>query len=129
MSGPIVFISHNRVKDGLLAEYRQFYQEGAGLIEASKPGTLVFLAYFSEEDSQVTIIHIFPDADAMAMHMQGASARAKQAYVYLEPVALDVYGNPGDQILQAMKQATGPGVSIKLNPDGLGGFVRLLPGR
>lgn len=36
MSEPIVFISHNCIKDGKLDEFKQLYLQGSKLIEATK---------------------------------------------------------------------------------------------
>jgi len=127
MSAPIVFISHNRIKENRLADYKLFFQEGAELIEASKPGTVAFLAYANQDLTEVTIIHVFPDANSMTLHMQGASDRAKQAYEFMEPDTLEIYGEASEQVYHAMQQAAGPGVTIRLNPDSLGGFIRLAP--
>ena len=71
MSGPIVFISHQRVKEGKLDAYKQSYREYIGIIKAVKPGTVAHLAYVNEDGSEVTMVHVFPDAEAMDLHFQG----------------------------------------------------------
>ena len=43
MSEPIVFISNQRVKDGKLREYEQYYRQVAKLTETNKPGTIAHL--------------------------------------------------------------------------------------
>jgi quinol monooxygenase YgiN len=128
MTEPIVFISHNRVNDGRLEEFKQFFQAGVSLIQSGKPGTLAFLAYVGEEGTRVTIIHVFPDAQAMADHMHGAGDRARKTYEFLTPDSIEIYGQPPQQIIDAMQQAVGPGVRIHLNSKNLGGFLRLYPG-
>ena len=45
MAGPIVFISHQRVKPERFDEFAAFFAEGSKAIEADKPGTVVFLAF------------------------------------------------------------------------------------
>ena len=125
MSEPIVFISHNRVKEGKLDGFKQHYRQGAELMEANKPGTVAFLAYLNEDGTEVSIVHVFPDADAMELHMQGVGDRAKGAYEFLESVSLEVYGRPTDAILEMMKQIAGSGVTLSVNPQRVGGYIRL----
>jgi len=124
MSDPIVFISHNRVKEGKLDDLRQFSRDAVKLIEADKPGTLVQLAYVNEDGTEVTFVHLFPNADAMDLHMQGASERAKRAYEFIEADRFEIYGMPSDGVLEMMRKIVGSGVVLSFNPQHLGGFIR-----
>jgi len=51
MSGPIVFISHFKVKEGRLDDLKKFAQAMTEQIKAEKPGTLLFLQYLNEEET------------------------------------------------------------------------------
>lgn len=128
MSEPIVFISHSRIKEGKLDGFKQYNRPGAEWIEANKPDTVAFLVYVNEDGTEVSIIHVFPDGDAMSLHMQGVGDRAKGAYEFLEPVSIEIYGTPTEAVLEMMKQITGSGVALSLNPQSLGGYIRLTSG-
>jgi len=123
--GPIVFISHNKVKEGKLDNFRQFYRKEVKLIEADKPCTLVHLAYVNEDGTEVTIVHLFPNAHAFDLHMQGTSERAKKAYEFIESDRLEIYGRPSNDVLEMMRKIVGSGVALSFNPQNLGGFIRL----
>jgi hypothetical protein len=62
MSGPIVFISHNAVKESKLEGFRDAFGEVGEALDAEKPGTVVFLAFADEDGSEVSVVHVFPDA-------------------------------------------------------------------
>jgi hypothetical protein len=62
MSEPIVFISNQRVKEGKLGGYKDYYRQVAEQAQADKPSTIAHLAYLNEEGSELSIIHIFPVA-------------------------------------------------------------------
>ena len=128
MSDPIVFISTHRIKEGKAADFKQLSREVTPLIEAGKPQTVFFQAYLNEEGNEVTIVHVFPDADAMDLHIQGADERAAKASEFVQPQRFEIYGAPSDQVLAAMRAATGPGVDLLLKPQYLGGFIRLKSG-
>jgi quinol monooxygenase YgiN len=125
MSEPIVFISRGRVKQGKLEEFKRFYREGAEGLKREKPGTVAFLAYVSDDGAEVSIVHVFPDAEAMDRHMQGVSERAKEAYQFIESAGMEIYGTPNDGVLQMMRQIAGSGLPISVRPQHLGGYLRL----
>ena len=94
MGRPIVFISHQRVKPGRFEEFAEFFAKGSKEIETDKPGTVVFLAFADRDRDETRIVHVFPDAEAMDRHMEGADERSARAYEFLEPLEIDVYGSP-----------------------------------
>jgi quinol monooxygenase YgiN len=124
MAGPIVFISHQRVKPERFDEFAAFFVEGSKAIEADKPGTVVFLAFTDLERGETRIVHVFPDAAAMDRHMQGADERSARAYGFLEPLEIDVYGAPSDGVVSEIKALTGNGVTVTLMPELIGGYIR-----
>ena len=85
MSAPIVFISHFRVKD--LAAYERMAPEVVRRLQAEKPQTAAFLHYLDREDSRLTIVHLFADAEALDRHLEGAETRGEQA---AHPLARDI---------------------------------------
>ena len=128
MSEPIVFISRNRVKEGKLEEFKLLYGPGAEKLKREKPGTVAFLGYANDGGTEITIIHVFPDADAMDRHMEGVAERSKQAYEFIESAGFEIYGTPSDSVVQMMKQLADSGVPVRVSPHPLGGYLRLTPG-
>jgi len=129
MSEPIVFISHSTVKEGRLEDLKDFLRAGATVLEAEKPGTVAFLAYANEEGSQLSIVHVFPDADAMDLHLQGVDERAGAADEFIQTQGYEIYGAPSETVLETMRRfASTEGVSLTVRPDKAGGYLRPLAG-
>jgi len=128
MSEPIVFISTHRLKEGKLADFLQLSREMTPLLEAGQPHTVFFHGYLNEEATEVTFVWVFPDADAMDLHFQGADERATKAYEFVQPKRFEIYGMPSDMVLAAMRAATGPGVDLHLKAQSVSGFIRLASG-
>ena len=128
MSEPIVFISNQRIKEGKLDGYKQYYRQVAELTEANKPGTVAHLAYANEDGTAVSIVHIFPDAESMELHMLGVDELAKKAFEFMEIVSFEVYGRPSDTVLEAMKKIAGSGVTLDIKPQPIGGYIRFKSG-
>ena len=124
MTEPIVFISRNRIKEGKVDEFRKHYQASVPPIIANKPGTLVQLAYESEDLTEVTIVRLFPGADEMDSHLHGASERSKKAYEFIEPLSIEIYGTPNSDTLDVLKKIAGSGIRVRVNPRYIGGFIR-----
>jgi quinol monooxygenase YgiN len=125
MSGPIVFISHNTVKDGKLRGFRDAFGEVASALEAEKPGTIVYLAFAAEEGSRVSVVHVFPDAGAMGRHLQGVQERMAKAVGFIETTGYEIYGTPSAPVLEAMRGfAQAEDVPLQVQPDYVGGYLR-----
>jgi quinol monooxygenase YgiN len=108
--------------------FREHFRNGVPRIEADKPGTLVMHAFLDEEGTEVEIVHVFPDDEAMDLHMQGAGERAKEAYEFVVPEAFAVYGKPSDRVVAMMRQmAAANGIAMHSVPRHVGGFSRLQP--
>ena len=106
--------------------FSKFFSENIKFIEAGKPGTVAHLAYINEDGSQVTMIHVFPDAEAMDMHFQGVGDRAKKAFEFIEIVRYEIYGRPNDAVLERMKQFASSGAGLDLHLEHMGGYLRLV---
>jgi hypothetical protein len=128
MSEPIVLISSQRIKKGKLDGYKQFSQKVTDLLTANKPGTVAFLPYLNEEETEATIVYVFRDAAAMESHLQFAAGVTKESSEYMDVVRLEVYGRPTDANLEAMKKIAGSGVALSVRPQSLGGYIRLKAG-
>ena len=124
MSEPIIFISHQRVKEGKLEGNKQYYRQVAEQAKANKPGTIAHLAYLNEEGSEQSIIHIFPEAESMELHMIGVDELAKKAYEYVEILSFEIYGKPTDTVVERMMQIVGSSITVNIRPQLVGGYIR-----
>ena len=128
MTDPILFISRNKIKEGKVDAFRNHYRSSVPPIEASKPGTLVQLAYENVDATEVTILRLFPNADAMDQQLQGADERSRKAYEYIEPLSVEIYGAPSPSTIEKMKKIAGSGIVVRVNTQFIGGFLRLKSG-
>lgn len=125
MTTPVIFISHFRVRPGHAAAFREFWASGVEGLKTGKPRTTAFLGYLDAGTSAVTIVHMFPDAAAMAAHFEGADDRSAAASEHIEPAGWEMYGAADPAGLDAIRAAaTQAGVPFRFVPEPLGGFVR-----
>ncbi len=126
MAEPIVFISHFRVRPGRLDDVRQMSQAVAARLERQNPRTAVFLLYLDEPAMQLTIVHLFADAESMDLHFEGSDQRSQAAYEFFEPAGWEIYGQPSDAALATMRSdAAVAGVTLAVAAEYVAGFLRV----
>ena len=124
MADGIVFISHNEVRAGGLDGLRRLSVEVFRQIEDDRPGTAAFIGFLNAEETAVTFVHVFPNARAFEAHLEGADERSAEAYRYMEPRAIEIYGPASAAALTAFRDLAGAGVQVTVQPVSLGGFIR-----
>jgi quinol monooxygenase YgiN len=128
MSEPVVFISHFKIKPGKLESLKQLHAQVVARIEADKPGTVAFLHYLNEAGTEYTVVHVFPDAQALDRHTEGAGARSQAAFEFIEPTGREVYGTPSAEALAMLTPPEASGIAFRYEPQPIGGFLRLKAG-
>ena len=125
MSDAIVFISHNRVLPGKLDGFRDFLAVGAPRLEAAKPRTLAFLPYLDASGERLSIIHVFADAAAFDMHIEGAEERGAAAHEFMAPLRFELYGPISDAARSMFEaSAAAAGLELEVFPELPAGFLR-----
>lgn len=124
MSEPIVFISHFKIKEGKLDDVKQLSENVSKFIEANKPGTAAFLQFTNAEGTELSIIHVFPDADAFDKHNEGAGERSNKAFEVIVPTRREIYGMPSNQAMTILTPPEGSGIALNQMPQLAGGYIR-----
>jgi quinol monooxygenase YgiN len=124
MAEPIVFINRFRIKPGMAEAFRQHYEASIAPVRDGKPGTLVQVAYENEDATAVVVVRVFPDADSLDQQLQGANERSRRTYEFVEPVSIELYGQPNPAALERMTKISGSGIVVQINPAFIGGFIR-----
>lgn len=108
----------------MLDIFNNHYMKSIPLTEKSKPGTITQLAYINDDATEVDIVRIFPNAEALDLQLQGADQRTKTTYKFIEPTSIEIYGTPTDYALEMIKKVAGSGINVSIKPQFIGGFVR-----
>ena len=124
MVEPVAFISRFRIKPGQRSALDELAAEITPRIQAEWPRTLVYLQYLGPGD-ELTIIHVFGDAEAMDIHAERAKGHSPRAMALLEPLSWEIYGPAGGATRAALEgAATQAGVPLRMYPEFASGFVR-----
>ena len=126
MSGPLIFIATNRLKPGKLADERQRVPGLVDFVEENEPRVIAFNEYANDDGTEVAVVQFHPDADSMESHLEVVAERAAAAYAetVAETTSIQVFGTPGDAVLDVLARQAGAGVPLTVKPLHLGGFTR-----
>ncbi|MFW9862807.1 MAG: putative quinol monooxygenase [Candidatus Thorarchaeota archaeon] len=127
MTDSIVFIIRHRVKQGMFDDFKNHYQKSIPQTEKSKQGTIIQLAYINDDATEVDIIRIFPNAEALDQQLQGADQRTKTTYKFIEPTSIEIYGTPHNYAIEMIKKVAGSGIDVSVKSQFIGGFIRSRP--
>jgi hypothetical protein len=129
MSGPFIFIATNRLKEGKLEDERRRVPGLSDFIAENEPRLIAFNEYANEDGTEVAVVQVHPDADSMEFHMGVVAERAASAYAETvdATTSIQVYGEPGDAVLQMLSRQAGAGIPMVVKRHHLGGFTRATP--
>jgi hypothetical protein len=126
MAGPFIFIATNKLKAGKLEAERQRVPGLVDFIQANEPRLIAFNEYANEEETEVSVVQVHPDADSFEFHMGVVRERASRAYEETldATTGIQVFGTPTETIFEMLRRAAGTGVQYTVKPHYLGGFAR-----
>jgi hypothetical protein len=130
MSGPLIFISHSRVKPGKLQAYQAHWKQATELVEAEEPRMIAFNSYASEDGTEVSTVQVHPDSESLDVHLKIFFEKLQdRAFQALDSYEINVYGTPSDAALELLGQMPSqlPGLRVRVLPVHQGGFLRPQP--
>lgn len=130
MSGPLLFISHSRVKPGRLEAYQQVIAEATELVETEEPRMIGFNSYASADGAEVSTVQLHPDAESLDFHLKIFVERLqKRAFANLDSDEINVYGAPSTAAFGMLNEMSSQlsGLRVRVLPEHQGGFLRPQP--
>lgn len=124
MSEPFIFLTSHTLNDGELAAYMAQNRAFAAFLEAHEPRLLDFRVYMNDEQTEVTFVFVFPDAEAADAHMQLSRDYIARGLQITRTSRLEIFGTPGPVLQQALDGNAAQGVPVDVKPNHLGGFSR-----
>ena len=125
MSEAFIFIGTHTIREGKLEDFKKSCGELLEVVEANEPRLIAFNFYTNEDQTEVSIVQVHPDADSMLFHMQLAHEHINQATEeLLDTRDMQIYGTPNDAVLGMIKELSQAGVPLIVKPNHLGGFTR-----
>lgn len=110
MAEPVIFIGTHQIAAGKLDEFKRDCQELVEIVERDEPQLLSFNVYFNEDESEVSVVQVHPDADSMLFHMQVAHEHITEAAEeQLITKDIQIFGPPNEAVLEMIEQLSQSG--------------------
>lgn len=128
---PLIYISTWRIKEGRLADSKQFTRKMVEIYRKNEPQLIAFNVFLNEEGTEMTAIQLHPNAASMDFHMQ-ESTRALGEEMndwveradFIELKHIEIYGTPSIALLEADQPFVDSGIPRSIKPILLTGFTR-----
>ena len=125
MADPFIFIGTHQIAAGKLDEFKRDCRELVEIVERHEPQLLSFNFYFNEDESEVSVVQVHPDADSMLFHMQVAHEHITEAAEeQLVTKDIQIFGAPNEVVLGMIEQLSQSGVPLIVKPKHFSGFTR-----
>jgi quinol monooxygenase YgiN len=125
VSEPFIFVGTHRIREGKLEEFKRDCRKLVEVVQEHEPQLMSFNFYFNEDETEVSVVQVHPDADSMLLHMQVAREHITQATEeQLITKEIQVFGSPNDAVSGMIEQLTQSGVPVHVKPNHFAGFTR-----
>ncbi|WP_041545940.1 MULTISPECIES: hypothetical protein [unclassified Nocardioides] len=102
-SHPIVYVDTSEVRSGRLEELKAAMDDLTKFVEANEPQLLAYNVYFNDAGNRMTVMHINPDPASLEFHMNVAGPKFPPIGEFINMLAIDVYGDPGEALVARLR--------------------------
>jgi hypothetical protein len=103
MSSPLVYVDTSDVRKGALDELEGGIRELVEFVDANQPQLVAYNVYFSDDRSQMTVVHIHADAASLEYHMEVAGPVFRRLADLITLTSIRVYGEPSEKALAQLQ--------------------------
>jgi hypothetical protein len=102
----ITFVGTYALPESKFEEWDSAIRDMVDFVKGNVPRLISFDVYVSEDRCEATSIYVHPDADSFAEHMRAAATRVDAGAQMVGVVRIDLYGDPGEEILARLHQVS-----------------------
>jgi hypothetical protein len=103
MSHPLISIDTSDVREGALEELKGAIGELTDFVESHEPQIASYAVYFSQDGSQMTVIHVHPDSASLDFHMDVAGPRFGRFAHLLTLSSIRIFGEPSATAIKQLE--------------------------
>jgi hypothetical protein len=103
MSQPVIYVDRSKVRAGALAQLKTAIEELADFVHEHEPRLISYSVYFSEDGSEMTVVHVHVDAASLDHHLDVVGPRLEHFADLLELSSIHVYGQPSVRALAQLQ--------------------------
>jgi hypothetical protein len=99
----LVYVDRSLVRAGALEQLKTAIAELAEAVEEHEPRIVSYGVYFTEDGSEMTVVHVHVDAASLDHHMDVLESRLDRFAGFLTLSSIDIYGEPSRRALGQLR--------------------------
>jgi len=103
MSQPLVYVDTSAVREGALGRLKDAIGQLADFVEENEPRLVSYNVYFTEDGTQMTVVHVHADSASLDHHMEVAGPRFGSFADLLRLSSIQIYGEPSEKALGRLR--------------------------
>jgi hypothetical protein len=104
MPGAITYVDTSDVREGALEELKAAIKDLADFIEANEPRLIAYNAYFSDDGTRMTVVHVHPDSASLEYHMEVVGPLLRNFVELVTLSSIHIYGEPSETLLTQLQE-------------------------
>ena len=99
----LVYVDTSAVRKGALEALRGAVEELVEFLANNIPTLIAYNVYFSDDGSQMTVMHIHPDSASLEKHMDVGGLAFRRFVDLLTLSSIRVYGEPSEKVRRQLQ--------------------------
>ena len=92
MSGLLIYVDTSDVREGAVEELRGAIKELVQFIDANEPQIVAYTVYLSDDEREMTVVHVHADAASLEYHLDVAGPGFRKLADLITLSSIRVYG-------------------------------------
>jgi hypothetical protein len=99
----LVYMDTSDVREGALEELKGAIGKLAEFVDANVPRIIGYNVYFSDDGTQMTVVHLHPDSASLEQHMEVGGPEFRGFADLLTLSSIRLYGEPSEKVLRQLE--------------------------
>ena len=103
MPRPLVYMDTSDVREGALEELKRAIGDLTDFVQSHEPKIVSYAVYFSQDGSQMTVIHVHADSASLDFHLDVAGPRFGRFADLLTLSSIRIFGEPSAEAVRQLE--------------------------
>ena len=103
-SQSVIIVDTSVIKEGKLGDLKTAMKALVAFTQENEPRIISYQVHFNEDETRVTVIQVHPDPASAEFHMNVAGPAFSRFPELLRMLEIDVYGQPGGDLLEKLQR-------------------------
>jgi quinol monooxygenase YgiN len=99
VSGLLIYVDTSDIREGAVEELKGAIKELVEFIDANEPQIVAYSVYLSDDEREMTVVHVHADAASLEYHLDVAGPAFRKLADLVTLSSIRVYGQPSNRAL------------------------------